>query len=291
MDPKNEYKNALAQVESKLKLKRYANATIESYLTMLKKFFNYCHPVPLADIDHDLIMKYLQELVFARQVSASYQNQAINAIKFYFEKVLGQERVVYHIDRPRKKKKLPVVLSQAEVQRLLESIKNLKHKVILSTIYGCGLRVSECINLRIEDIDSSLNRIIVRNAKGNKDRLTLLPEHLLIQLRAYYKAYRPKAWLFEGPNHTQYSASSIRKVFGRALDKCNIRKPASVHSLRHSFATHLLESGTNLRYIQKLLGHSSSKTTEIYTHVANSDLTNIKSPLDNIMDEVYLEGE
>lgn len=291
MDIKVEYQDAVSKTESKLKMKRYADSTIESYLAMLKKFFNYCYPMSLEDINRDQIQAYLEDIVFNKKVSASYQNQAINAIKFYFEKVLGQERIVYQIDRPRERKKLPVVLSQYEVQRILSSVKNLKHKVILSTIYGCGLRISECINLKIEDIDSSMNRVVVRNAKGKKDRLTLLPQSLLEQLRDYYKSYKPKTWLFEGPNNTQYTASSIRKVFSRALVSAKIRKPASVHSLRHSFATHLLESGTNLRYIQKLLGHNSSKTTEIYTHVANSNLTNIKSPLDNIMDEVYLKGK
>jgi site-specific recombinase XerD len=291
MDVAKQYQEALRATEYKLSIKRYATSTQKTYIDMLDKFFKYCYPIPVQEIDQEIIQTYLEEIVITRNLSASYQNQVINAIKFYFEKVLGRERTSYVLDRPIKSKKLPIVLSQAEMKLVLSNIKNIKHKTIISTIYGCGLRVSECLNLKIEDIDSTKNRVIVRNSKGNKDRLTLLPKQLLDQLRVYYRAYRPEDWLFEGPNHAQYSASSIRKVLSRALVKSKIRKPASLHSLRHSFATHLLESGTNLRYIQKLLGHSSSKTTEIYTHVAESDLTNINSPLDSIMNEVYLKGK
>ena len=291
MDVAKQYQEALRATEYKLSIKRYATSTQKTYIDMLDKFFKYCYPKPVQEIDQEIIQTYLEEIVITRNLSASYQNQVINAIKFYLEKVLGRERTSYVLDRPIKSKKLPIVLSQAEMKLVLSNIKNIKHKTIISTIYGCGLRVSECLNLKIEDIDSTKNRVIVRNSKGNKDRLTLLPKQLLDQLRVYYRAYRPEDWLFEGPNHAQYSASSIRKVLSRALVKSKIRKPASLHSLRHSFATHLLESGTNLRYIQKLLGHSSSKTTEIYTHVAESDLTNINSPLDSIMNEVYLKGK
>lgn len=230
-------------------------------------------------------------LVIDKQVSASYQNQAINAIKFYNEHVLGLDRTYYEIDRPFKPKNLPRVLSQKDVQKILLEVKNIKHKAILSIIYGCGIRISECINMRLTDIDSDANRVWVRNAKGRKDRITLLPESLLTLLREYYLAYRPKKWLFEGPNCEQYSGSSIRKVFSRAKSKARVRKPASVHTLRHSFATHLLENGTNLRYIQQLLGHSSSKTTEIYTHVTESHLINVVSPLDFINHDLHLKGK
>jgi len=186
---------------------------------------------------------------------------------------------------------LPTVLSQQEIIQILKSVRNIKHKAILSSIYGCGLRISECINLKIEDIDSENNRIWIRNSKGRKDRLTLLPESLLILLRNYFIEYKPTLWLFEGPQEKQYSVSSIRNIFRRAKAKAGIRKPATVHTLRHSFATHLLENGTNLRYIQELLGHSSSKTTEIYTHVARSDLTSIISPLDSIHNDLSLKGK
>jgi len=257
---------------------------------MFKKFLRYTYPLPIDQIDQRVVMEYLKYLVVKKRVSFAYQNQSINSIKFYFENVLGKDKTIYEFDRPLKSKVLPKILAQSDVQRLLSSVKNIKHKAILSTIYGCGLRISECIALRVEDIDSEYKRIWVRNAKGRKDRLTLLPDSLLIMLRDYFKAYRPKKWLFEGQSGEQYSVSSIRKVFGRAKDAAKIRKPATVHTLRHSFATHLLESGTNLRYIQKLLGHSSSKTTEIYTHVSESNLTNIVSPLDSINNNLDLKA-
>ena len=205
--------------------------------------------------------------------------------------MLGNDRTWYNIDRPLKEKRLPRVLSQQEVNHILIRVNNIKHKAILSSIYGCGLRISECINLRITDIDSDNGRIWIRNAKGRKDRLTLLPESLLIMLRKYFIEYKPTHWLFEGPKEKQYSATSIRNIFKRAKALAGISKPATIHTLRHSFATHLLENGTNLRYIQELLGHSSSKTTEIYTHVARSELTNIISPLDSLSNDLNLKGK
>lgn len=291
MDIKQQYQEAIDQMSHKLKMKRYAESTIKTYIIMIKKFFRFTYPLSIDMINQDVVYHYFNEIVLKQKVSASYQNQSINAIKFYLEQVLDHEKTVYDIDRPRKLKSLPKVLSQMEVQKIIENVKNIKHKAILSTIYGCGLRISECTNLRLTDVDSDKNRIWVRNTKGRKDRLTLLPKVLLAMLRTYFVAYKPKIWLFESPNGTQYSTSSIRKVFLRAKSAARIRKPATVHTLRHSFATHLLESGTNLRYIQKLLGHNSSKTTEIYTHVAESNLTSVVSPLDSIINELDLKGK
>jgi integrase/recombinase XerD len=164
----------------------------------------------------------------------------------------------------------------------MEQIENIKHKSILYLIYSAGLRISEAVNLKIADIDSKRNVIIVQGGKGKKDRTTLLSQKLLIMLREYYVKYRPKDYLFEGDPGKQYSVKSIQNVFNKALKKSGIRKKATVHSLRHSFATHLLEHGTDLRYIQELLGHSSSKTTEIYTHITKKGMDKIKSPLDNL---------
>ncbi len=254
-----DYQNAIEKMATKLQLRRYSSSTQKVYLTMFKSFLGFSYPTPLHHIGQDAILNYQKHLVIYRKVSASYQNQSINAIKFYTEQVLGLPRTVYQLDRPLKPKRLPNVLAQHEVSEILNATNNIKHKAILSVIYGCGLRISESIALRIVDIDSINQRIWVRNAKGRKDRITLLPASLLGLLRSYYKAYRPKTWLFEGPDGNQYSDTSIRKVFNRAKHSANIKKPATVHTLRHSFATHLLENGTNLRYIQKLLGHSSSK--------------------------------
>ena len=286
-----EYLNALEAMGDKLQLRRYSASTCKVYLMMFRKFLHYTYPTPLHHIDRDMIVAWQKHLVLTQKVSASYQNQSINAIKFYAEKVLGLERTMYELERPMQAKRLPNVLAPQEVQLILSSIHNIKHRAILSTIYGCGLRISECTTLKVADIDSPNGRIWIRNGKGRKDRITLLPESLLTLLRNYYLVYRPKIWLFEGPDGNHYSVTSIRSIFNRARRAANIRKPATVHTLRHSFATHLLENGTNLRYIQQLLGHSSSKTTEVYTHVCATDLTNITSPLDYLSNPVHLNSK
>jgi integrase/recombinase XerD len=187
------------------------------------------------------------------------------------------------LHRPKKEKTLPNVLSKEEVKMILEAHTNIKHKVMLSLIYSCGLRRSELLNLKPSDIDSKRGIVIIRKAKGKKDRIAPLSEKILILLREYYKLYKPQTWLFEGqePN-VQYDERSLSNVLNQALKKTSITKPVSLHWLRHSYATHLLESGTDLRYIQELLGHKSSKTTEIYTHVSTREIQKIKSPFDNL---------
>ncbi|EWH10788.1 integrase [Cellulophaga geojensis KL-A] len=279
-ETKPDYALAMSLMHQKLLLKNYSKNTTKTYMHMFKQFLTYMYPMPLHQVSTAHIMYYHKELVTKQNVSASYQNQSINAIKFYIEKVLNLPKVQYDFCRPRKAKKLPKVLSLQEVADIITVTNNIKHKTILKMIYGCGLRISECINLKVEDIDSNNMRVWVRNAKGNKDRITLLSPTMLAQLRAYYIVYKPKKWLFEGADGKQYSASSIRQVFNRSKKKARVHMPATVHTLRHSFATHLLDAGTNLRYIQKLLGHNSSKTTEIYTHVSTTNLINITSPLD-----------
>ncbi len=186
------------------------------------------------------------------------------------------------IERPRKEHYLPEVLSEEEVANILKSISNLKHKVLIMTIYSGGLRISELKNLKVKDIDSNRMQIRVEQGKGKKDRYTLLSKKTLLHLRQYFKEFKPKEWLFEGENGGQYTSSSIYNIFGRALKKAGITKKVSIHSLRHSFATHLLENGTDLRYIQNLLGHSSSKTTEIYTHITTKGFDQIKNPMDRL---------
>ena len=221
-------------------------------------------------------------MVTDRKVSASYQNQAINAIKFYYERVLGSKRKFYFIERPNKEKTLPVVLNTDEIKQILNVTENLKHKTILALIYSAGLRISECINMKIKDIDSKRMQIRISQSKGKKDRYTLLSQKTLVLLRSYFLEYKPKDYLFESPTLEQYSASSIQAIFRASCAKAKITKKATVHTLRHSFATHLLENGTDLRYIQSLLGHESSKTTEIYTHITTKGFDQIKSPLDNL---------
>ena len=270
----------------KLELLRYSDNTITIYTNLFRRFLQYLalHGIEPEKVTKSQIETYLRHINSQNNISVSTQNQIINSIKFYLEKVKGGPRTVYDLERPRKEFKLPVVLSEAEVCRILAVTKNIKHKTMLSLMYSGGLRVSEVLNLHISDIDSQRMLIHVRNAKGNKDRVTVLSQKMLEMLREYYKSYKPVNLLFEGPGHTRYSASSLRKVFNRSKTAAGIYKHATLHSLRHSFATHLLEHGTGLRYIQSLLGHNSSKTTEIYTHVTKHGMDNIKSPLD------YLEN-
>jgi site-specific recombinase XerD len=225
------------------------------------------------------IKAYLQFLV-QRKLSDSYINQAINSIKFYYEVVKGMPSRFYQIERPFKEEKLPEVLSKETVLAMINKTANLKHKCIISLLYSAGLRRSELINLKIIDIDSKRMVIKIKQGKGRKDRLTLLGVSMLEKLRAYYKQYKPNIYLFEGPNGSQYSATSIQKIIKRAAKWAKIKKRVTPHMLRHSFATHLLESGTDLRYVQVLLGHTSTRTTEVYTHVAVKNIKQIKNLLD-----------
>ncbi len=204
------------------------------------------------------------------------------SIKFYYEKVLGKPIEKYYMPRPRKKRKLPEVLSEEEVIKILKQINNLKHKCIIHLIYSAGLRLTEAVHLKIADIQSDRKQIFIRSAKGNKDRYVILSEFILNLLRKYYKEYHPKEWLFEGQHGEQHSKRNIQRILKSAVQQAGIRKKATIHTLRHSFATHLLEHGTDLRYIQELLGHKSSRTTEIDTRVTHTARNKIVSPLDNL---------
>ncbi len=265
-----------------LQRRRYSENTIKVYCCYFRDFSLSMAGHDLGTITVKEINKYLLELIRSKEISLSQQNQRINAIKFYYEKVMGRRKQYYKISRPPKEKKLPSVLSPEEIQRLLDATINLKHKCILMTLYSGGLRRSELINLKIIDIDSDRMLIRISQSKGKKDRYTLLSTQLLGHLRTYYLKFKPKDWLFEGPGGKQYSATSIENIFRKSHQKAGIKKKASPHTLRHSFATHLLEQGINLRYIQELLGHSSTKTTEIYTRVSSHKLSQILNPLDKI---------
>ncbi len=276
------YRKCPEEYSLKLKELRYSENTIRNYMNLFEEFINYYSTSEVQKIDEKMIIAFLRYLVMERKVSESYQNQSINAIKFYYERVLGGQRKVYMIERPRHEKKLPTVLSVEEVSRAIQGVKNIKHKAIIMVIYSGGLRISEVINLKIKDIDTKRMQIFVRNAKGKKDRYTLLSKKLIPVLRDYYKEYKPKDWLFEGPAGQQYSESSIGIIVKKAFRDAGIRKQASTHTLRHCFATHLLENGTDIRYIQTLLGHESSKTTEVYTHVTTKGFDQIVNPLDTL---------
>jgi integrase/recombinase XerD len=266
----------------KLQEMRYSPHTIQTYSSLFEEFINFYHRFDISRIDEHQIIAFLRHLVTERKVSISYQNQSINAIKFYYERVLGSQRKIYLVDRPRTEKTLPIVLSPEETQLILVAPTNLKHRAILTTIYSAGLRVSEAIALKKNDIDSKRMQIRVSQAKGKKDRYTLLSPKTLDLLRRYVTEFKPKEYLFEGPNNQPYSDRSIQSILKEAVKKAGIEKRITVHTLRHSFATHLLENGTDLRYIQSLLGHESSRTTEIYTHITTKGFDQIKSPLDNL---------
>jgi site-specific recombinase XerD len=276
------YRTCPVEFIEKLKELRYSEQTVKTYAAMLEEFINYYHKHDIAKIDEPMIKAFLRYLVSERKVSVSYQNQSINAIKFYYERILGGQRKVYYIDRPRREKSLPTVLSEEEIVSIISSIDNIKHKAILMTIYSAGLRISEVINLKIKDIDSKRMQIRIQQSKGKKDRYTLLSVKTLEILRKYFMEHKPKEWLFEGQTGEKYSTRSIQNILRTAVAKTNIKKPVTPHTLRHSFATHLLENGTDLRYIQSLLGHESSKTTEIYTHITTKGFDQIKSPLDKL---------
>ena len=268
---------------------RYSDATIDNYVVQFKLFLSFIYPKHAEEISDNDIHRYLLYLVEDKEVSISTQNQAINAIKFYLERVKGGERKTYYIERPRKDFKLPSVLSEEEIQRMFFEVKNIKHRCILFLLYSGGLRMSELLNLRWEDIDADRGVIYIRNAKGKKDRITLLAKVTYEYLMHYHEFYKTEVWIIESPDKGQYSARSVNNIIDRAARQAGITKQVSAHTLRHSFATHMLEKGTDLRYIQTLLGHESSQTTERYTHVTKRGFEKLVSPLDMMAGKFILQ--
>lgn len=273
---------ALSAMQRKLEIARYSTNTIDTYLNATKHFFLYFPQKHPTDIRSEDIEAYQHHMATERKVSNSYLNQVVNAVRYYYKDVLGDAYRVKFIERPRRERKLPNVLSEEEVAALLKAVDNLKHRCILMLIYSAGLRLGELLALERTDIIPERKQVLIRGGKGGKHRVSLLSDRILTQLTEYLQIYKPGIFLFESPSGGMYSPTSVQMVFRRALKKAGITAPATVHTLRHSFATHLLENGTDLRYIQTLLGHSSSKTTEIYTHVSTKALGKIRSPLDNL---------
>lgn len=261
--------------------KRLSKSTIRTYMDVTALILRYGQLKKKEKVSGRLIENFNYEYIIKSGFSISYQNQCINGIKKYLQ-YLGNPVEEIQLQRPRKSKNYPEVLSMQEVKNILEVTPNLKHRTLLSLIYSAGLRIGEAIALRIKDIDSKRMLIHIKNAKGRKDRYTLLSYQFLELLREYYKTYRPADFLFEGQNGGQYSAGSAQNILKKAVLKVGIRKKVTLHTLRHSFATHLLENGTDIRYIQSLLGHSSPKTTMIYTHVSETSIRKIKNPFDGI---------
>lgn len=276
---KNNYIKCPEEYLQKLELKRYSPNTAKTYISMFEKFINHYSKYKLIELTEKDIREYIHKLVLDNK-SNTYLNQMINSIKFYYESVMGMPNRFYSIERPIKEHKLPKVISKEEVKSLINNTNNIKHKCIISLLYSAGLRRSELINLKIENIDSKRMLINIKNTKGNKERYTLLSKTVLKDLRLYFLKWRPKEYLFEGKYGGKYSTSSVLTIVKRAAKKAKIIKTITPHMLRHSFATHLLEAGTDIRYIQTILGHNSIKTTEIYTQVAIKNINIIKNPLD-----------
>jgi len=274
--------NTLLAFASWMRQKRYSENTITTYCGLLDVFFKYYKHKKIAEITKKDIVHFNTYYVLANNYSANYQNQLINALKLFYRKYSTRFLALEHLEPPQRSKYLPNVLSLEEVEQLLNNVSNLKHKTLLCLIYSAGLRIGECLSLQAKDIDSGRMMIHVRNAKGRKDRYVPLSENILQLLRTYYKIYRPTDFLFEGKYGGAYSQSSCRSILRQAKSKTNIKKRVTLHTLRHSYATHLLESGTDIRYIQEILGHNSPKTTMIYTHISTNSIKNIKSPFDKL---------
>lgn len=271
-----------AGYREKLETKRYSANTQKTYINCITVFTGYFADADIRELTREQINSFILHLIQNGKISASYQNQMINAIKFYFEQVLGHKKEYYKIDRPRRGRKLPEVLSKDEVGLMLKNSENKKHKCLLALIYSCGLRRNEVINLRLEDVDKERMQIRIRSGKGDKDRTVQLSPVLLKAMREYYKEYKPAEWLFEGQKGGKYSAESIFRVVKDTALKAGITKRVYPHILRHSFATHNLEQGIDIRYIQEWMGHESIKTTQQYTHVANNNFR-FKNLIDDLL--------
>ncbi|RYY10704.1 MAG: integrase [Chitinophagaceae bacterium] len=273
---------ALEEYVQFLELKAYSHYTIRTYLNEFVQLLAVLKSVKVQSLDAGRLKSYFLYCLKELNLSENSLHSRINAIKFYFEQVLRQPEIFFEIPRPKRPVLLPKMIAVEDVKRLLALTVNLKHNTMLKVCYGMGLRVSEIVALRIVDIDSKTMRVFISRAKGKKDRYVNLPVTLLDQLRVYFLTYKPKVFLFEGQFGGQYSIRSAQKVFEQALDRAKISLDIGIHGLRHSFATHLLEQGTDIRFIQNLLGHNDIRTTLRYTHVTDITIQNIKSPLDRL---------
>lgn len=266
-----------------MRSRRYSESTIGIYSEAMQVFLRFFISKEVEEITAYDLITFNNGYILARKLSSSYQNQVVNALKLFFRIVKGSQMNMELLHRPKRERRLPRVLSKEEIRVILTAPRNIKHRAMLVLIYSCGLRRSELLELRLTDVDTERNLLLIRQAKGRRDRMVPLSVKVIAILREYWKAYRPEGWLFEGQyKGTRYSEKSLENVLKQSLERSGIQKPASLHWLRHSYATHLLEGGTDLRYIQVLLGHKSSRTTEIYTHVSTRSLQNIKSPFDDL---------
>lgn len=282
-DLSDDKKQSVVYFEQWLNAKRYSGSTVKTYTNAIVVFLRYFNDKTLEVIDNNDLILFNNQFILASGYSSSYQNQMVNAIKLFFSQVKDRKLNPELIHRPKAEKTLPNVLSKEEVKKILQASPNVKHKAMLSLIYACGLRCGEVLSLKKEHVDSKRNLLIIKQGKGKKDRIVPLSNKTIEMLRGYYVTFKPVVYLFEGEQaSTKYSSRSLQQVLKQCLVKAKISKPVTLHWLRHSYATHLLEAGTDLRYIQEILGHKSSTTTEIYTHVSNRSIQKINSPFDDL---------
>jgi len=274
--------NYLEEFKKSLIRCRYSRRTQKIYTHQVNNFLNFLGNENPAKLSKKTIDDYLYLCTKDKGYSLSTIKQIVGAINLFFREVLKKELNYFYGKNIRQTHYLPAVLSSEEVQKLFKVCKNIKHKTVLVTIYSLGLRLSEVVSLKISDIDSDRMEINIRQAKGNRDRIVFLPKNLLKLLREYFLKYKPKEFLFEGQKGGKYSSTSVQKVMKKCLNLAEITKKASVHTLRHSFATHLLEQGTDIRFIQELLGHKNISTTQLYTKISKNSIKKIKSPIENI---------
>ncbi|QNM84605.1 site-specific integrase [Polaribacter pectinis] len=270
----------LNQYYSYLKGKRYSLSTIQTYTFFVADFINFHTKTPLNELNNRSVELFIEKVFIERKYSVSSQRQFISGLKLFIAFYPHTQINDLFLERPKKSRKLPNVLSQEEVLDIIRSTQNLKHRAILALIYSCGLRISELINLELIDFHIDRKQLIIKDSKGRKDRYVSLAESFLPLLSNYYYSYKPKKYFVEGQKGGKYSAESVRQFLKKSCLKANIKKPVTPHTLRHSYATHLLENGVDIRYIQSLLGHSKPETTMIYTHVKRKDLLEIQNPLD-----------
>jgi site-specific recombinase XerD len=274
--------DSIKKMSIEMQIRGFCETSQTEYLKCVQTFQKFCGK-PLTEVTENDIKIFLHHLAAEKKLAASSVNLHNAALKFLYQKTLKRAWDSENLPRVKKPKKLPAVLSKEEVQLLFDVTDNLKHKCILMTVYGSGLRLSEIVGLKVSDIDSKNMRIFVRQGKGKKDRYAILSQKSLDMLREYWKVYKPKDWLFEGKEKgTPYTRRSTQDLFYNAVKKAGIKKDISLHTLRHSFATHLLEANVNLFHIKQLLGHTDISTTTIYLHMVNMNSLNIKSPLDTV---------
>jgi len=273
---------ALKRYTELLQLKAYSKATLKTYTGAFYHLLRLLRNVSVTSLTKQHVQAYLLWLLNAKKYTEANLHTTINALKFFFEQVEGRGREFYDLPRPKKPQKLPSVLAEEEMITLIQKTQNLKHRALLMTAYSAGLRVSELVSLKIHDIDSKRMLLHLHGAKGKKDRMVPLSQKLLETLRVYFRQYRPRVYLFEPEPGKDYHPHYAQAVLREAKKKAGIHKKGSIHLLRHSFATHLLEAGTDIRYIQSFLGHQSLQTTMRYTHVSRLKIESIQSPLDKL---------